>query len=101
MGFNPVTRVRVDDGLVEVLVTTVVQVVEDQLFRQAAQFAAVHRVRQVTDLVNLGQCLISQVHLIKLGGGGIAIIESLVSIGDGGHGCFVWVISETGREVWG
>ena len=86
MGIDIVTRVSVDNGLVQVVGTTVTQVVADHILGQTTQLAAVHRIRKVADPVNLGKGLVGQVDLVKLGRDGIATIESLVSIVDGGHG---------------
>jgi len=97
VGLDPVTRVRVDDGLIEVLFT---QVVSQHILGQNTELAAVHRVRKVADPVNLVKGLVGQVHLVKLGGGGVAAIESLVSTSDGGHfGDFGVGSPETARHM--
>jgi len=78
----------VDDGLVQVLVTTVVHMVPDHSLGHSAQLTAINRIRHVADLVNLDASLVPELHIVEQGGGGVAVIESLVSKLDGSHGCF-------------
>lgn len=85
MKLGCISHIALDDGLVQILLITIRQIIAGEILGNDANLAAVDRIRHITDPVNLGKGLLGQVNLVQLGRGRIATRESLIRIGDGRH----------------